>query len=146
LKCRKSSEKEFGIQNGGQPRRVSDSGPNFEFKQPRDTKLNFVLPTIGLGLLFASAPLFAHHAFSAEYDIHQTMTFQGMLPRRLGESARVAACGCQRRHWPRGELVGGVWGAGRPSAERLAQDRLSAWNRGGGGWFRATDGTTTLNG
>jgi hypothetical protein len=42
-------------------------------------KIKFTLPTISLGLLFASAPLFAHHAFAAEYDIHQTKTLKGTL-------------------------------------------------------------------
>ena len=42
-------------------------------------KTKLILPMIGLGLLVASAPVFAHHAFAAEYDAKQFITLKGSL-------------------------------------------------------------------
>lgn len=37
------------------------------------------LATLGVGALLAAAPVFAHHAFSAEYDANQPITLKGNL-------------------------------------------------------------------
>jgi uncharacterized protein DUF6152 len=42
-------------------------------------KTKLILPMIGLGLAITSAPVFAHHAFAAEYDVKQTITLKGSL-------------------------------------------------------------------
>ena|SRR5438552_16053567 len=41
------------------------------------TKL--VVALVGIGLMLAAVPLFAHHAFSAEFDINKPLTLKGTL-------------------------------------------------------------------
>jgi uncharacterized protein DUF6152 len=38
-----------------------------------------VIATTGIFLLLASAPLWAHHAFSAEFDVNRPLTLKGTL-------------------------------------------------------------------
>src|SRR5580693_5005709 len=42
-------------------------------------KTKHIVLIIGLGLILASAPAFAHHAFEAEYDARQFITITGLL-------------------------------------------------------------------
>ena len=48
---------------------------------------------VGVGLLLAAAPVWAHHAFSAEFDVKKPMKLQGTLTRLLGELPEVGQMG-----------------------------------------------------
>jgi hypothetical protein len=40
-------------------------------------RTKMVVTLVGIGLLLAGVPLFAHHAFSAEFDINKPLTLKG---------------------------------------------------------------------